>query len=157
MGIALSKLIDSIGIGVQKVCKVMDERAAELFLHGYADVKGIPMFSGEGMGRGTDLFPINYSLYLSDGDKKELVIVPVVSLLHNNSMQLESVEMTLRFVIEDRKDEEIYVSVKPEPDTEKIEPLSELKLKFKTTPPTEGETRMIEKQLKETDREIPAM
>jgi hypothetical protein len=154
MGIALSKLIDSIGIGVQKANKAIESAAAELFLkNSYEGMTEVPEHRE---GESTNLFPINYLLHLAAREKGP-VTVPSVSLLHNNSMQLESVEMTLRFVIEDRKDEEIYVSVKPEPDTEKTEPLSELKLKFKTTPPTEGETRMIEKQLKEMDRETTAM
>jgi hypothetical protein len=132
MSIPLSKLIKNIGTSVQTANQAIEYSAAKIYL-------------GQGYTPTADkheLNPITYTLNMpsSDGESKQLN-VPMTVLVHNTSLQLDSVEVKLKFAIEESGDE-IAVTVKPENDPKSAFSLSELTLQFKTSPPTEGASRL---------------
>lgn len=68
--------------------------------------------------------------------------MPVTALMHHSSLQLEQVDVKLRFVIEEGEEDEIIVSPKSSADTKDGFSMSELSLQFKSVQLSEGTARI---------------
>lgn len=62
--------------------------------------------------------------------------------MHHSSLQLEQVDVKLRFVVEEGEEDEIIVSPKTSADTKDSYSMSELSLQFKSVPLSEGTARI---------------
>ncbi|MBO5523021.1 MAG: DUF2589 domain-containing protein [Roseburia sp.] len=136
MGIPLSKLIDQIGTAVQNANAMLEQRAVAAYLgQGY---EGVPSEEGGE----TEFEPVSYTINIpSSGGKKQLK-VPVTALMHHSSLQLEQVDVKLRFVVEEGEADEIIVSPKSSADAKDSFSMSELSLQFKSVQLSEGTARI---------------
>lgn len=130
MGMAFSKLIESIGIAVQRANDEVEKSALESYLQqGYVQ-------SNDAEG---EFEPLELVMNLSADSQETKVKVPVSALVHNTSMKLEQVDVKLKFRLTDGG-EELMV------DTENLdkndENLSELTLQFKNHSAAEGIARV---------------
>ena len=137
MGIALSKLVKDVGIAVQNANAAIEEHAVNVYLN-----QGYRM-SGKDEDGGTPLYtPITYTLGIpADGGNKKLE-VPATALMHHSTLQLEQVNVKLRFLLEGSDGEEVQVKVKSEGDESDKDSVSELSMQFRTAPPAEGTARV---------------
>jgi hypothetical protein len=143
MSIPLSALIKIIGIAVQKANQAIEESAANIYLEQGYEINRESVNDSEA----AICTPISYTLHLpSSAGTPRKISVPVTALLHNTSLQLESVEVKLKFMIEEAEDE-IAVTVKPEGDAGSAFSYSELSLQFKNTPSAEGMARITQRHL----------
>lgn len=138
MGIALSKLMKDIGTAVQNANAAIEERAVDVYLNqGYR--------RGKEMGEdgGTSFYtPVTYTLGLPAGGGNKKLEVPATALMHHSTLQLEQVNVKLRFLIEESDGEEVEVKVKSEGDDSDMYSVSELSMQFRTAPPAEGTARV---------------
>lgn len=136
MGIPLSKLIDHIGTAVQNANAMLEQRAVAAYLgQGYEG--GPSEEDGE-----TEFEPVSYTINIpSSGGKKQLK-VPVTALMHHSSLQLEQVDVKLRFVVEEGEADELIVSPKSSADAKDSFSMSELSLQFKSVQLSEGTARI---------------
>jgi hypothetical protein len=89
MGIPLSKLIEDIGIAVQKANRAIEENAAAIYLRQAYRPK-----DGDNTGGTEAYIPVSYTLYTPGGDGfQKPVNVPLTVLMHNTTLQLESVNV----------------------------------------------------------------
>lgn len=138
MGIALSKLMEDIGNSVQNANAAIERYAAEVYLaQGYAKMK-----ADEQNMTGKTYEPITYKLNLTTAGGKKKIEVPVTALMQHSSLQLEQVNVKLRFSIEEGDGEEVRVRVNAPGEEKDSELISELSMQFRTAPPAEGVARI---------------
>ena len=139
MGVLLSKLIEDIGVAVQKANRAIEENAAAIYLRQAYKPKG-----GDTVDEMEHAYvPVSYTLYIpGEGSFQKPINVPLTVLMHNTTLQLESVNVHLRFCI-DEDNGEVVVSVKPHERADNSPQTSELSLQFKVSPPPEGEARVV--------------
>lgn len=129
MGIPFSKLIEDIGIAVQRANDAVERSALESYLQqGYVQTN-----EADGMFK-----PLELVLNLPSNNQEAQIKVPVAALVHNTSMKLEQVDVKLKF--RPGSGEELMV------DTDNLneddESLSELTLQFKNHSAAEGIARV---------------
>lgn len=129
MGIPFSKLIEDIGIAVQRANDAVERSALESYLQqGYVQTN-----EADGMFK-----PLELVLNLPSNSQEAQIKVPVAALVHNTSMKLEQVDVKLKF--RPSGGEELMV------DTDNLneddESLSELTLQFKNHSAAEGIARV---------------
>lgn len=136
MGIPLSKLIDNIGTAVQNANAMLEQRTVAAYLgQGYEGVRSKENSE-------TEFEPVSYTINIPSPNGKKQLKVPVTALMHHSSLQLEQVDVKLRFVIEEGKEDEIIVSPKSSADTKDSFSMSELSLQFKSVQLSEGTARI---------------
>lgn len=138
MGIPLSKLMEDIGSAVQKANTAIEQYAAAAYLaQGYAESKERTDHTNETMYE-----PITYMLNIPTAGGKKKIQVPATALMHHSSLQLEQVDVKLRFALEQSEGEEVLVRVKDAGTAGEADMVSELSMQFKTAPPAEGTARI---------------
>lgn len=138
MGIMLSKLMEAIGDAVQNANAAIEQHAATVYLaQGYAESKES---TEQSVGKSYD--PITYMLNIPVAGGKKKMQVPATVLMHHSSLQLEQVDIKLRFILEQSEGEEVLVKVKDAGTTGEADMVSKLAMQFKTAPPTEGTARI---------------
>ncbi len=135
MGIALSSLIERIGVSVQHANAMIEQTAVAAYLGQGYEVK-------KEDGKGEEYIPVSYALRIPTAEGEKQVNVPVTALMHHNSLKLEQVDIKLKFLIEEGDGEDLVVSVKPLEDVKDSFSMSELSLQFKSAPPAEGTARV---------------
>lgn len=136
MGIPLSKLIDNIGTAVQNANVMLEQRAVAAYLgQGYEGVTSEDDSE-------TEFEPVSYTINIPSANGKKQLKVPVTALMHHSSLQLEQVDIKLRFVVEEGEMDEIIVSPKFSAGTMDSFSMSELSLQFKSVQPSEGTARI---------------
>ena len=144
MSIPLSKPMEDISRSVQNSNFLLEQMASEMYLqNGYQK----NLVHGE---KGTDfangakevLVPVTYSIRLNaPGENKELK-VPATALMHHSTMQLEQVDVTLRFSVSgETGDQGILVDVKSKL-LENSDKISEMKLHYQRDSASEGIARV---------------
>lgn len=144
VSIPLSKLMEDISRSVQNSNFLLEQMASEMYLqNGYQK----NLVHGE---KGTDfangakevLVPVTYSIRLNaPGENKELK-VPATALMHHSTMQLEQVDVTLRFSVSgETGDQGILVDVKSKL-LENSDKISEMKLHYQRDSASEGIARV---------------
>ena len=135
MAVLLRELLEEIGSAVNNANSEL-ERAAlwQYITQGYVENKS----NGE-----EPYTPLTFNMALQDGG--EIRKIPVSALIHNTTMRLERVDMTLRFKMFDKNGE---VMVECGPLGMKNETLDEMKLRFKNSVPTEGISKVTDNYLK---------
>lgn len=138
MGIPLSKLLEGIGNAVQNANLAIEQYAAAEYLkQGYAEMKDEQKTDGDRLYE-----PITYMLNISTASGKRKIQVPATVLMHHSSLQLEQVDVKLRFVMEGGDESEIEVKIKEAENREETGLVSELSMQFKTAPLSEGMARI---------------
>lgn len=136
MGVALSTLIENIGVSVQNANASIEQVAVAAYLgQGYDRVK-------QEQGDLEEYVPVGYAIRIPTASGEKQINVPVTALMHHTSLKLEQVDVKLKFVVEESSDEEIMVSVKSSNDPKDSFSMSELSLQFKSAPPAEGMARV---------------
>ena len=88
------------------------------------------------------LGPVTYSLRLSTGGKEKELQVPATALMHHSTMQLEQVDVSLRFSVSGHtEDQGILVDVKSKL-LENSDKISEMKLRYQRDSAAEGISRV---------------
>ncbi len=149
MAMKISHVVDDIAKAVQNANFILDQMAAEMYLkQGYQ--KGT-VAEDEDM-----LIPIVHKIQLSDSGSNKIqmsvagnenvirhVEVPVTALIHHGTMQLENVDVTLRFKADREADGALMVDLKPDKNSEdSSDIISEMKLHFQRAEPPEGMARI---------------
>lgn len=135
MGVALSDLIEQIGLSVQKANALMEQMAVAAYLgQGYENERNGD--DGE-----EEFVPVRFAIRVPDAAGEKTIQAPVTALMHHTSLKLEQVDVKLRFLIEESKEDAVMVSLKS-PEDAAYSVLSELSLQFKSAPPAEGMARV---------------
>ncbi len=135
MAVLLKELLEEIGSAVSNANYEL-ERAAlwQYITQGY----------GENKSNGEEPYtPLTFNMALQDGG--EIRKIPVSALLHNTTMRLDRVDITLRFKMFDQNGE---VMVECAPSGIKNETLDEMQLRFRNSAPTEGISKVTDHYLK---------
>lgn len=140
MGIALSSLIEQIGISVQKANALIEQTSVAAYLEqGYEKSSNMEDDA-------VTFVPVSYTINIPSPEGKKQLHVPVTALMHHTSLKLEQVDVNLKFLIEEKQKEDIIVSLEPT-NTFSAAVTSELSLQFKNTPPTEGMARIDQRHI----------
>lgn len=149
MAMKISHVVDNIAKAVQNANFILDQMAAEMYLkQGYQ--KGTVAEDEE------VLIPIVHKIQLSDSGSNEMqmgvagdenvirhIEVPVTALIHHSTMQLENVDVTLRFKADREADDTLMIDLKPDKNNEDLSDIiSEMKLHFQRAEPAEGMARI---------------
>lgn len=144
VSIPLSKLMEDISRSVQNSNFLLEQMASEMYLqNGYQKE---PVHQGDepdsANGNTEVLIPVTYSIRINTpGDQKELK-VPATALMHHSTMQLEQVDVSLRFSISgETEDQGILVDVKSKL-LENSDKISEMKLHYQRDSASEGIARV---------------
>ncbi len=140
MAIPLAKLMEDISRSVQNSNFLLEQMSAEMYLQtGYQKTN----ISGKvGEEKGELLVPVTYSLRLSEAGQEKDLKVPATALMHHSTMQLEQVDVSLRFTVTGHTDEQgVMVEVKPKV-LENSEKISEMKLRYQRDSSSEGVSRL---------------
>lgn len=144
--VSLKAVLADISAAVQNANFTLDSLSAEMYLEqGYEERKNAPDDAVEKLSR--DLVPIVYSVDLSPEEPVQPVKaarklnIPATSLLHHGTMQLDDVDVTLRFAMNSRTETDLMVDLKPE-ISKGAENISEMKLHFKRSEAPEGMARV---------------
>lgn len=135
MGIALSDLIEQIGLSVQNANAAIEQMAAAVYLgQSFTRVNNNQPDLEE-------FTPISYTINLPSPEGQKKINVPVTALMNHTSLKLEQVDVKLKFSIEECEKDSITVSAvsSDEPDNSNQ---NELSLQFKNTPSAEGMARV---------------
>lgn len=144
MVIPLSKLMEDISRSVQNSNFLLEQMAAEMYLQsGYQKTKA----QGEN-GASSDenaeevLVPVTYSMRIPAAGKEKELKVPATALMHHSTMQLEQVDVSLRFSVSGHTEEQgILVDVKSKL-LENSDKVSEMKLRYQRDSASEGVARV---------------
>jgi hypothetical protein len=144
MSITLSKLVNNIGLAVQKANSAIEGSAAELYLkQGYQINADNGVDGGPSAGASLcELTPLTYTIRMPSAGADKDLIVPATVLVHNTSLRLDSVEVKVKFFLDEDNGDDVLISLKPGNDGENGERISELSLSFKSSPPPEGSARI---------------
>lgn len=150
MGILLSTVIRNIGIAVQNANRMIEIAAKEsYFAGGYVKRPKPDAETAQPQTKyDREYSPVMYTIHLPEKepgtDKKKQLQVPVTALIHNTSLQLEQVEIKLKFYITEETgknngDMSISFSNKNSKD---LQGLSEMTLHFNNAQTPEGVARV---------------
>lgn len=147
--VSIKTVLADISAAVQNANFTLDSLSAEMYLEqGYEKKENVPDNSGETLSK--DLVPIVYSVDLSPeepaqplraGQAAKKLQIPATSLLHHGTMQLDDVDVTLRFAMNSRTETDLMVDLKPEM-SKGAENISEMKLHFRRSEAPEGMARV---------------
>ena len=135
MAVLLRDLLEEIGAAISHA-NLEVERAAlgQYIASGYAQSNN----------NGEEAYtPLTFNMALQDG--REVHRIPVTALVHNNTMRLDRVDVTLRFKMFDRNGE---VLVECAPAGAKDGTLDEMKLRYRNSVPPEGISKVTDGHLK---------
>lgn len=145
MSIPLSKLLEDISRSVQNSNFLLEQMSADMYLQsGYQKAGNTDGKSGVSSSEndGDVLVPVTYSLRITTAGKAKELKVPATALMHHSTMQLEQVDVSLRFSVSGHTEEDgILVDVKPKP-LENSERISEMKLSYHRDSASEGISRV---------------
>ncbi len=134
MAVLLKELMGEIGSAVSNAN--FDVEGAALWQYmtrGYAE--------NESNGK-EPYIPMIYNVVLNDGRE---ISVPVSALVHNTTMRLDQVDVTLRCKLFDKEGE---VLVECAPTNIKNEALDEMTFRFRNSVPPEGISKLTDEYLK---------
>lgn len=138
MEIAFKDLITSIGVSVQEARRAIEDAAMELYFQGYEkDSADSSVYT-----------PIQRRIRLPVGTaSRKILEVPVTALYHHNVMELDSVDVKLKFLpcepSQNDGKEELRLELRsPEDENGSERPCSELSLSFRSSPAPEGVARV---------------
>lgn len=141
MGMSLSGLMEQIGIAVQNANAAIEQYASEIYLkQGYVEREKEDQEDGDEHAKAYE--PITFLLDMPTENSKRKMRVPVTALMHHSSLQLEQVDVKLRFALEEREGEEVNVKVIGTEQDNDSNAVSELSMQFRTALPPEGTARI---------------
>lgn len=144
VSIPLSKLMEDISRSVQNSNFLLEQMASEMYLQNGYQKNLVHGENGTDFANGAKevLVPVTYSIRLNaPGENKELK-VPATALMHHSTMQLEQVDVTLRFSVSgETGDQGILVDVKSKL-LENSDKISEMKLHYQRDSASEGIARV---------------
>ena len=138
----LDAMLGAISSAVSNANRTVEMEA----LHGYLD-SGFQSGSSDGLRAngnpdGVEMLPLSFNMTI--GEKKHTV--PVSALLHNTSMRLDQVDMTVRFRLSEAGGKLMAICTDGNDDGKDI---SEMKLSFKNAPSSEGMARISSSQIRQ--------
>ena len=96
MGMSLFRLMEQIGIAVQNANAAIEQYASEIYLkQGYVEREKDDQEDGDENAKAYE--PITFLLDMPTENSKRKMRVPVTALMHHSSLQLEQVDVKLRF------------------------------------------------------------
>lgn len=144
MVIPLSKLMEDISRSVQNSNFLLEQMSAEMYLRTGYQKQGAPAENGGSSDKNEKdvLIPVTYSLRVATAGKEKELSVPATALMHHSTMQLEQVDVSLRFSVSGHtEDQGILVDVKSKL-LENSEKISEMKLRYQRDSASEGIARV---------------
>ncbi len=164
IAVPLKVVLEDIAIAVQNTNFTLDRMAADMYLAQGYERKKTMMTGSNGQDiegeEENDLIPIVFTVDLpapetpvealkegggdgggGAGQSTRKLNVPATILLQHNSMQLDEVDVTLRFAMNSRTKTDLLVDLKPE-FMGKEEHVSEMQMRFKRSDETEGVARV---------------
>lgn len=154
MPVLLSDVLKEMSKAVQTANFILDQMSADMYIsQGYRKDERTVRENGAGSLSDVDndvLTPITYSINLpiaTQADNQEKTVeskqvnIPITALFHHNTMQLEEVDVTIRFESEDIVEEGLMVNLKSEnaPDENSV---NKITLHYRKNPAPEGIARM---------------
>lgn len=140
--VKLEKLVESIGVSIQKAQKAIESQTVDLYFQEYQAAEDQP-----------DRYaPVTRQIQLPTNNalnaKEKIVEVPLTALYNHNAIMLDSVDIQLKFVASE-KDGELYLDVQSnhEPDETRTD-YSEMSLHFKKADSSEGIARLTDQTVK---------
>lgn len=154
MSVLLSDVLKEMSKAVQNANFILDQMSADTYIsQGYQKNENIVQESGTEFSSGANngvLTPLTYSINLpvspQDNNREQAVEskqlnIPVAALFHHSTMQLEEVDVTIRFESEDIVEEGLMVNLKSE-NTSDENNINKITLHYKKNPAPEGIARM---------------
>lgn len=154
MSVLLSNVLKEMSKAVQNANFILDQMSADTYIsQGYQKKENIVQENGiefSADAKNGVLIPLTYTINLpvlpQDNDQEQAVEskqlnIPVTSLFHHGTMQLEEVDVTIRFESEDIVEEGLMVNLKSENTCDENN-INKITLHYKKNPAPEGIARM---------------